>query len=119
MLVVEDDEMVRDVTVQRLHALGYLTTQAANGPEAIDLLQHDEHYDLVLTDLVMDGGMSGFEVADWVQEHHPECKVLLTSGYSEETVHDGLSTIANSPLLQKPYKMADLQQAVSALLAGD
>ena len=119
VLVVEDDEMVRDVTVQRLHALGYLTTQAANGPEAIDLLQHDEHYDLVLTDLVMDGGMSGFEVADWVQEHHPECKVLLTSGYSEETVHDGLSTIANSPLLQKPYKMADLQQAVSALLAGD
>lgn len=119
VLVVEDDDMVRDLTVERLHVLGYHTTQAANGPDAIALLQQNEHYDLVLTDLVMDGRMSGYDVADWVRLHHPECKVLLTSGYSDERVHDVQSTSGCLPLLQKPYKMAELQDAIDVLLVGD
>ena len=118
VLVVEDDDMVRDLTVERLHVLGYLTTQAANGPDAIALLQQPERYDLVLTDLVMDGRMSGYDVADWVRQYHPGCKVLLTSGYSEERVH-AQSSSDSLPLLQKPYKMAELQAAIVSLFVEE
>ncbi|ASJ74044.1 hybrid sensor histidine kinase/response regulator [Granulosicoccus antarcticus] len=115
VLVVEDDEMVMEVTVERLHAFGYLTTQVTSGLEAIALLEKDASFDLVLTDLVMGGGVSGYDVADWVHQHLPSCKVLLTSGYSDQRV-EGQHSDKRPRLLQKPYRMADLKEAINAVL---
>ena len=79
ILVVEDHEMVRKAVVKRLGLLGYDTQYAGNGPEAIKLLNTGVQFDLVLTDIVMDGGMSGYDVASWVKTNRPECKVILLS----------------------------------------
>ncbi len=116
VLVVEDNEMVRKVTVKRLIVLGYNVVQASNGPEAVQLLENDARVDLVLTDLVMDGGMSGYDVARWVQTNLPQSKILLTSGFSEQMAEANDINVAFLHVLQKPYSLAELQQAVSGVL---
>ena len=87
ILVVEDDERVRQLTLKRLKLIGYQVLEAENGPSAVEILKNEESIDLVLTDLIIPGGMSGHEVASRAQQLKPGIKVLLTSGYAEELVH--------------------------------
>ena len=83
ILVVEDNDKVREATVSRLESLGYAVLEAKTGPEAITLLESGEAVSLVFSDIVMPGGMTGYDVAEWVRSMKPELKVLLTSGYSD------------------------------------
>ena len=87
ILVVEDDDRVRQLTITRLKLIGYQVLEASDGPKALDLLTRGHPVDLVFTDLVMPGGMSGREVAARARQLRPGIKVLLTSGYAEELVH--------------------------------
>jgi CheY-like chemotaxis protein len=87
ILVVEDDERVRKLTIKRLKLIGYEVLEASDGPKALDILTRGQSVDLVLTDLVMPGGISGREVAARARELKPNIKILLTSGYAEELVH--------------------------------
>jgi CheY-like chemotaxis protein len=116
VLVVEDNDMVRKVTVKRLRALGYDTIQASNGPKAVQMLKNDSSVDLVLSDIVMDGGMSGYDVAQWVKSNLPQCKILLTSGFNEQMAEASNDISENLRVLQKPYNLAELQQAVNDAL---
>ena len=116
VLVVEDDPRVRQVTLQRLQTLGYSVIEADNGHGALDLLKEAPAVDLVFTDVVMPGGMSGSDLAEEVRRLYPGIKVLLTSGYSE---HAGIENgaLADEDLwLRKPYKMAELAQKVRDVL---
>jgi len=113
ILVVEDNDMVRELTVERLHALGYDTRQAGDGARAVQILQEDTAFDLILTDIVMEGGMSGFDVARWVQSHLPRCKILLTSGFNEQMAEASDIDVGKLGLLQKPYSLAELQQRIN------
>ncbi|MDH3664697.1 MAG: PAS domain S-box protein, partial [Alphaproteobacteria bacterium] len=83
VLVVEDDPRVRQVTIQRLQTLGYSVLEAENGHAALDVLKEAPAVNLVFTDVVMPGGMSGSDLAEKVHRLYPGIKVLLTSGYSE------------------------------------
>ena len=74
---------VRRITVARLEELGYAVLEAGGGPEALDVLARNPTIDLVFTDIVMPGGMSGAELAAKVHESRPDIPVLLTSGYAE------------------------------------
>ncbi|SMX42438.1 PAS domain-containing sensor histidine kinase [Actibacterium lipolyticum] len=112
ILVVEDDERVRRLTRTRLESLGYTVVTAENGTIAIEMLQQDQTFDLVFTDLVMPGGSSGYDVAAFVQESLPDTRVLLTSGYAEELLHGDKLASKNLHLLRKPYRQAALAQAV-------
>jgi len=115
ILVVDDNEMVLNVTVRRLRTLNYNVVQASSGPEAIELLK-EVTVDLILTDIVMEGGMSGFDVAQWAQKNLPQCKILLTSGFNEQmTEGTGVNT-ENLQVLQKPYNRDELQQALNQAL---
>jgi len=109
VLVVEYHDMVRKVTVKLLRALGFDTEQVCNGPEAVQQLENDANFDLVLNDIVMDGGMSGFDVAKWVQDHLPQCKVLLTSGFSDQMADNHDIDSESLQVLQKPYDLAELR----------
>ncbi len=113
ILVVEDNDMVRELTVERLHALGYDTQQASDGASAVQTLKQDTAFDLILTDIVMEGGMSGFDVARWVQRHLPRCKILLTSGFNEQLAIASDIDVGKLVLLQKPYSLAELQQRIN------
>ena len=80
VLLVEDNTQVRNVTALRLKNLGYQVIEAENAPAAIDVLRSGKAVDLVFSDVVMPGGMSGFGLARWIREHMPAVRILLTSG---------------------------------------
>jgi CheY-like chemotaxis protein len=87
VLVVEDDQRVRRVTVARLNNLGYRVIEAENGPAAIAALdERGDDIDLLFTDIVMPGGMSGSDLAQEAHRRWPGLKVLLTSGYAQPEV---------------------------------
>ena len=112
ILVVEDNDEVRELTMQRVEGLGYVVLEAESGPAAINLLRSGEHIDLVLSDIVMAGGMSGYDVASWVREHAPQIKVVLTTGYAAEEARHAPWEAGSGPILRKPYKRAQLAVAL-------
>ena len=109
VLVVEDNPEVRELTMQRVEGLGYVVLEAENGAAAIRMLESGEDIQIVLSDIVMAGGVSGYDVALWVREHAPHIKVLLTTGYAAEEARPDAADIA---ILRKPYKRADLAVAL-------
>jgi PAS domain S-box-containing protein len=115
ILLVEDDERVRRVTVQRLADLGYRVVEAANGPEALRLMDGAESFDLLFTDMVMPGGTSGAELVSQALTRDPSLKVLYTSGYAEpEIVLSEAGAGAN--WLRKPYTAIDLARKLRDVL---
>ena len=118
ILVVEDDELVRDHVVAQLQSLGYHTLAAPNGAAALALVDEGAKFDLLFTDVVMPGGMSGRQLADELRRRWPSLKVLYTSGYTENAiVHHGRLD-AGVALLNKPYRKADLARMVREVLSA-
>jgi CheY-like chemotaxis protein len=118
ILAVEDDPKVRRLTIARLGQLGYRVLEAASGREALDVLVANPNVDLLFTDLVMPGGMSGLELSIEAQKRFPHLKTLLTSGYAEDLALGDRPERAHLRLLRKPYRLADLAAAVSETLGG-
>jgi CheY-like chemotaxis protein len=114
ILVVEDDDRVRQLTVTRLNQLGYRVEQARDGSAAISMLERGLETDLVFTDLVMPGGVGGHEVARRAREIRPDLKVLLTSGYAEDLVNS--EAVGEIKLLRKPYRLDELREALESVL---
>ena len=101
-----------------LRALGYRVIDAASGAQALPLLDAEEPIDLLFTDVVMPGGMSGRQLADEARRRRPGLRVLYTSGYSENAIvhHGRLDT--GVQLLPKPYRRADLARAIRQALGS-
>ena len=118
VLVVEDDSRVRQLTIKRLKLIGYQVLEASDGPAALEILQRGDAIDLVFTDLIMPGGLSGREVAIRARELRPGVKVLLTSGYAEELVHGDDLQREQLKVLRKPYQQADLVAALREVLGN-
>ncbi|MEQ1696522.1 MAG: PAS domain S-box protein [Hyphomicrobiaceae bacterium] len=116
ILVVEDNGQVRALTVARLRRLGYQVTEAENGPRALAVLEAAGLPNLVFSDVVMPGGMSGFDVARAVWQRHPRQKILLTSGFAEKLAPADDPLFADSTILRKPYSLADLARAIAEVL---
>ena len=116
ILVVEDDPRVMRLTVARLEGLGYHILTAENGPAAIDILRAKNHVDLVLSDVVMPGGMTGFEVVDQALEINPKLKVLLVTGYASGVGTNTGSTGSPHTVLRKPYSLPKLAKTLRTLL---
>jgi len=116
ILVVEDNDQVREVTRQRLVELGYRVHEAQNGPAALMVLRTGAVIDLVLSDVVMAGGMSGFDVARAVRSDWPGVKVLLASGYAEDVLREEGADAALLKILRKPYNRRELARAVREAL---
>ena len=119
ILVVEDDERVRRLTVSRLTTIGYRVLEARDGPEALSVLERGAQVDLVFTDMIMPGGMSGREVVNAVRELKPGIKVLLTTGYTEDLAHAEDLERESFRVLRKPYRQADLVATLREVLAGN
>ncbi len=116
VLVVEDDPHVLALTVDVLSGLGYRVSTAGSAVAALEVLQGRKKIDLLFSDVVMPGGMTGFELAQQARALRPEMKVLLTSGY----VGDGAQVWGDSfPLIDKPYETPALAARLRALLDSD
>jgi CheY-like chemotaxis protein len=117
ILVVEDNPDVREVTLQRVDALGYVVLEAASGPEAIRLLKANPEIQLVFSDVVMPGGMSGYDVAHWVAEHKPDVPVVLTSGFAEGASGQLEGAPNARAMLRKPYSRVELATVLNSVLS--
>lgn len=115
VLIVEDNQDVGQFALQLLSDLGYSATWAKNAVEALRRIECDnEGYDIVFSDVVMPGGMTGLELAHKLQQIRPELPVVLTSGYSE-VLADGQGI--NFELLRKPYSVESLSRALRKSLS--
>jgi signal transduction histidine kinase/CHASE3 domain sensor protein/CheY-like chemotaxis protein len=118
ILVVEDDMVVRNFVITQLQSLGYRTIPAADGQAALNIVARGEPFDLLFTDVVMPGGMSGRELAEIVVKLRPGIKVLYTSGYTENAiVHHGRLD-EGVLLLAKPYRKGELAEVVRRALGA-
>jgi PAS domain S-box-containing protein len=119
VLLVEDNVEVRQVTASRLAELGYSVIDVDGGPAAIEILKSGQAVDVVFSDIVMAGGMSGFDVAQWVHTNRPGLKMLLTSGYADEALRVQDRQAAGLKILRKPYNRSELARAIRQTLDGD
>jgi CheY-like chemotaxis protein len=114
-LVVEDDIDVREISVEILQSLGYKILVARTGQEALDLLQNSKQVDLLFTDLVMPGGISGVELARQARAMHPDLRILLTTGYARVEA----PAADEFPIISKPFRSAELSLAIARLIARE
>ena len=116
ILLVEDDEFLRRAARRSLVALGYLVREAANGPEALELIAEDSKLDLLLTDVVLGSGLDGPGLSRKISEMVPEVSVLFMSGYTDRSfIHQG-KLDAGFKLLNKPFTRSELAQSIRAAL---
>ena len=115
ILVVEDNATVRKSVVRQLQKLGYRTLEAEDGPEALAILESDPRIDLLFSDVVMPGGMSGRQLAAAVRRRRPELKILLTSGFPDKA-GDARGGERKEPVLGKPYRQRDLALKLREIL---
>ncbi|MDP3657180.1 MAG: PAS domain S-box protein [Brevundimonas sp.] len=117
LLLVEDDVSVAAVALELLEGLGLEVRAVETGPQARDLLKR-ERFDIMLSDVVMPGGMTGIELARLCGRDHPGMSVVLTSGYAGEDVDAALAD-APWPFLRKPYSGEQLAKVLGDLVGRD
>lgn len=117
ILVVEDEEMVRDFTVELLSDYGYKVLAAANGEEALSLLERTARVDLLFTDIVMPGDLDGFALAREAKRRRPELRVLYTSGYTNRFATAEMGETFG-PIIAKPYRLDQLGTQIRRALCG-
>ncbi|MFA8388353.1 MAG: PAS domain S-box protein [Pelagibaca sp.] len=116
ILVIEDDVLILQQLMAQLTGLGYRVVTASAGPPALDILRERSDIDLLLTDVILPGGLNGRQIADAALVIHPDLKVLFTSGYSGEAIvhHGRLDPDVN--FLGKPYRRSELAAKVREVL---
>ena len=115
ILVVEDDARVRRVAIMRLSNAGYTVLEAANGSDALEMLSAHPEIELLFTDIIMPGGMTGDELAKHARALRPDIKVLFTSGYAEPSIA-GRELTERGSWLKKPYSARELATRLRELL---
>ena len=118
VMVLEDDPDVRELAVTMLQGLGYEVLEARDGAAALELLGGASRIDLLLSDIVLPGGLSGRTVATRARRRSPNLKVLFMSGYAEAdaaVVCDG-PWDEDAEVLNKPFRRHDLARQVNAAL---
>jgi CheY-like chemotaxis protein len=109
ILVVDDDDQIRQIAVRQLTSLGYRVVEASNGTTALDVLSHNADVDLLFVDLNMPG-MGGHEVATEAARRRPGLKILFASGEGEPAGSSG------AHFLMKPYRKKELAEKVLEVL---
>lgn len=115
ILVVEDNLDVGRFSTQILHDLGYSTVWARSGDEALRLLQTEDRFDVVFTDVVMPG-MSGVDLGRKIRSRHPDLPIVLTSGYAQVLAEDGRHGFE---LVHKPYAAEELARVLTRVTSSD
>jgi PAS domain S-box-containing protein len=117
ILLVEDEEMVRQLAERVLQEYGYSVVVSSNGVEALEAArQHSKPIQLMITDVIMPGGVNGKQLADRMARTRPEMKVLYISGYTNGSLFSSEGPNAEVHLLEKPFSPLTLVQKVRELL---
>jgi len=116
ILAVDDEEGLVELAKEYLQAFGYRVLVALDSKQALTVLAENPSIDLLFSDVVMPGDLSGYDLAMQVSQKYPELKVLLTSGYTEKAISKNSRTHTNFDLLSKPYSQAELAMKVRLVL---
>jgi CheY-like chemotaxis protein len=118
VLLVEDDELVREHLSETLKSLGYAIIPCATGREAIDIVSGGAQADLLLTDVILGAGMNGHGVAQKIQELRPEMPVLYMSGYTEDAIiHEGKLN-PGIHFISKPFRRQEIARKLRDVLSA-
>ncbi|MFT6559635.1 PAS domain S-box protein [Sneathiella sp.] len=112
ILVLEDDPDVRELTVLQLKSLGYNVKQAHDGHSALEVINSESKIDLLLSDVVLPGGLRGPEVAQKAREIKPNLSVLFMSGYTQNALDAHPEIGESSLLLNKPFRKRELAEKI-------
>ena len=116
ILVVDDEEALLELAREVLEELDYRVLTAINGKQALQVLANEPEIALLLSDVLMPGGINGYELAESAMESYPGLKVLLASGYtSKSEIHKSQARFAAN-LLTKPYNLTELAKRIRQLL---
>lgn len=118
VLVLEDEADVRQTLCEQLHLLGYLTLEAANGEQAMQMLAASSEIDIFISDLMLPGGLSGADVVNHALKHYPNLTLLLISGQDLRPADN--PALPDVALLRKPFTRVQLVQALhQAVIKSD
>ncbi len=122
ILVMDDEEMVRDVSVSMLETMGYQGHAVKDGSEAVDAyldaMKAGDPFDAVILDLTVPGAMGGKEAVRKLLDIDPGAKVIVSSGYSQDPILAMYRDYGFSGVIAKPYQMGELGQAIQLLISG-
>jgi nitrogen-specific signal transduction histidine kinase len=119
ILLVEDEDMVRQLAERVFKEYGYTVLVSSNGVEALEMAaKHSDSIQLMVTDVVMPGGLNGKQLADRMAASRPEMKVLYISGYADGSLFSSTEGDAQVHLLEKPFSPVVLVQKARELLDG-
>jgi CheY-like chemotaxis protein len=117
VLVVEDNEELLEATSTMLTTFGYRVQRARNGLEALQMLESEQKFELLFSDIVMPNGMNGVELAREAKRLNKGIKILLTSGYAGDVL-ERLRSEDEFPIIDKPFQLGDLAQRLRSILDG-
>jgi PAS domain S-box-containing protein len=112
VLVVDDDLELVELACAYLTEMGYLPLQASDAPSALEIIANLRNIDLVVTDVMIPGGMTGVELVQRIRELIPEIRVIYSSGFSADALAQQSGTMVDRQLLHKPYQQTDFEAAV-------
>jgi two-component system, cell cycle sensor histidine kinase and response regulator CckA len=117
ILLVEDEANLRKITALSLRRIGYQVLEAVNGAEALEVWANSSaKIDLLMSDMVMPGGMTGLELTNKLREKNPNLKVIIVSGYSSEGIPKDLIASRQIVTVQKPYQLESLSIVIRECL---
>jgi PAS domain S-box-containing protein len=115
ILLVEDEELIRDLAAKVLRSKGYQVVDVSTAEEALTHIDDEEDFDLIFSDVVLPG-MSGVQLAEAVEQRCPDSRILLCSGYTDRRLQWPTICERRLPFLDKPYSVADLLASVRETL---
>ena len=118
VLVVDDDVDLLEVAVTYLREKGYKVLEARDAESALVVIAQHEGIDLMVTDIVMPGGMDGVELAKQVRKLQPEMRILYSSGFPARALAERSGPLIDGPLLRKPYQRSEFDAAIHAMFVG-
>jgi CheY-like chemotaxis protein len=118
VLVVDDEPDLLETATTFLNEMGYTTYQAHDGASALEVIEQHADLDLLVTDIVMPGGMNGVELAKKARERLPHIKFIYCSGFPADAITERRLPIVDGPLLNKPYQRVRFGAMVNAAMEG-
>jgi CheY-like chemotaxis protein len=122
ILVMDDEEVIRDVVSEMLTHIGYEASLTSDGAEAIEVYQNakeaGEPFDAVIMDLTIPGGMGGKDAIKGLLKIDPEVKAIVSSGYSNDPIMSDFRQYGFSGVVVKPFKVQDLSRTLREVLVG-
>jgi PAS domain S-box-containing protein len=118
ILVVDDEESIRELLTEMLSRLGYEVTTIEDGSEAVNIYESGERYDALIMDLTIPGGMGGKETIRRLIKIDPEVKVIVSSGYSDDPIMAEFEKYGFKGVVAKPYTIADMSRTLQQVVLG-